>query len=706
MAPIQFNNLELPTQSSLLTAPGAPFIHRDLSWLQFNDRVLAEAMTPSNPLLERAKFLAISASNMDEFFTIRFASLHRSVLAAQRSGVGSERFSQLQSIRTSILADVAELKNKQTRLLLEVARALDDNGVEISIGRPRGRVIAPLAREIFEEKIVPFLGSPTPYRTRDFGTLKNLQMAAVFRENLWLPLAKHLPQAFCAPLPRSRGSKFAIFFLDDLLLAFLPEHFNLEGEPAIARVTRDGDFSLDFGDEDQDSIPDVVRSGIGKRDRGRAVRLQINGFPPENFVRRVTHFLKLDAGQVFLGTTATLCLSGLWSATNQIPDKIAKKRRMRYDPLKALIPHPLEKPKEAFEVLKKQDILLHHPYDTFAGFVGWIEAACTDPKVTNIDLTVYRTDALSPITAALKEAGRKKKIRVVIEPRARFDELNNLRLAEELRGAGVKVYFGFGSLKVHAKIALVRRKEGPGAPILYTHLSTGNYNAVTARLYTDLAILTADRNIGQDALKFFDTVAQGKVPLDFKTLVSAPTRMHRRLLSHIEAETKAAREGKPARIVAKVNALVDEEIIKSLYRASCAGVRVDLIVRGACSLIPGIPGLSKNIRVISIIDRFLEHSRLYYFKNADSIYLSSADWMPRNFFSRLEVAFPLLDPRISDFVKNVVIPTFLSDNVKARELTSRGVWKLMTPASGRPPIRSQFYFEALARSKYKGTPIY
>jgi polyphosphate kinase len=269
----------------------------------------------------------------------------------------------------------------------------------------------------------------------------------------------------------------------------------------------------------------------------------------------------------------------------------------------------------------------------------------------------------------------------------------------------VEVFYGFSKLKVHAKIAIIQRRE-KGELRLYSHLSTGNYHSGTARQYTDLAILTSNPTIGADAMTFFDRVSEGVVPLSFKVLLSAPTRLHKRLQSLIEAEIKATQSGKSGRIFAKMNALVDENIIQSLYRASNAGVRIDLVVRGACSLIPGVPGLSQNIRVLSIVDRYLEHSRIYYFESSRSLYLSSADWMPRNFFSRLEIAFPVLSEEIYAYIRDFIIPTYLSDTAKARELTAEGVWKPVQPSiPGLTPLRSQARFEELALTQYRGTPL-
>jgi polyphosphate kinase len=527
----------------------------------------------------------------------------------------------------------------------------------------------------------------------------------------WFRIPRSLPSLYFSKDKES--DKLFVFFLDDLLLSHMPEAFDLKNPPGIFKVTRDADFSLDLGEEDTESIPDVVKSNVRVRDKGRPVRLQWTGNLSQESVSRITHFLKFENGQVS-EAPKTLCLQGLWSLFHQIQESHTTKT-LKYPPMKSFLPRPFRAADGLFDKLRLNDYLFHQPYDSFDGFVRFIQAACSDPHVEVIEQTVYRVDTLSPVVDALKKAAKKKRIRVMIELRARFDELNNVQLADELRRAGVEVGFGFGKLKLHAKVALISRREGDGLR-LYTHLSTGNYNALTARQYTDLAIITANQEVGADARHFFDSVWEGKVPSNFRLLVSAPLRLHKKLLSLIEAETIAAKAGRKARIVAKVNALVDELLIDQLYKASQAGVQVDLIVRGACSLIPGVKGLSENVRVISIVDRFLEHSRIYYFGDSKALYFSSADWMPRNFFSRLELAFPILDPVLYQYVEEVIIPAYLLDTVKARELTAQGIWKKRTPSSIRPedkfkdpPLKSkkalsaQDIFQEIADQEYKST---
>lgn len=713
----------LPTLPSLLAQSSIPLIHRDLSWLQFNERVLAEALQPTNPWLERAKFLAISSSNLDEFFMIRFASLGRAIQGAERvDGTRSESALRLERVRDNILEAAAKFGARQHEALDVLVAELESEGIRIVRQPQEDDPAFALGKGVFESQILTRLLPPEAFAVSKLSQLENHQLGVIYPNGIWFRIPKALP----AVLSARDGGLVYFFFLDDLLSSHLGSSFRLEGAAGFLKLTRDGDFTVDLEEEDTESIPDIVRTGLGSREKGRPVRLQYWGDVAEGMLQQVLAALKFIAGQV-LPAPGTLCLHGLWAVVNQVPPEIASRPGLKYPGRSSTVPAALREGPDSeaggvFARLRRHDVLLHHPYDSFDSFVNWIRASCRDAQVTCIEQTVYRMDALSPVIEALKQAARTKKVRVIIELRARFDELNNLALAEDLRRAGVEVAFGFGKLKLHAKIALVTRNEidrhGGEHERLYTHLSTGNYNAYTSRQYTDLAVLTANREVGEDARQFFDAVWKGEVPSAFKQLVPAPTKLHRLLVSQIQAETQAAREGRRARIVAKVNALVDEAVIEQLYQASRAGVQVDLIVRGACSLIPGVKGLSDNIRVISVVDRFLEHSRIYSFADSRKMYLSSADWMPRNFFSRLEIAFPVIDPVLYRYLDEVLIPIYLSDTVKARELTPQGTWKKRTLSSvrsvrpaiseallGKKPIRSQFLFQELAASQYAGTPL-
>jgi polyphosphate kinase len=693
----------LPTLPSLLAEPNVPLIHRDLSWLQFNERVLAEARLATNPLLERAKFLAITATNLDEFFMIRMASLGRSISALGRTDPNGAR--RLMRIRSSIFETVAKFGGKQAEALDQLVAELDAAGIFLVRHAREGEPAWTLGKRAFEEQVLPRLQAPEAFSPSKVQGLDNGAMAAVFPSGIWLRIPRGIPSVLHVRDPEV-SPQAHFFFLDDLLSAHLGPAFRLEGAPALIRLTRDGELAIELEEQDTESIPDAVRTGLGSRERGRPVRLQYGGESTEALLRQCVSALRLIPAQL-MPAPGTLCLAGLWSLVSQAPaEEPASGPRLRHPAPAPYVPNPLRDPSRVFERIAERDLLLHHPYDSFDAFVAWVQAACADPDVTSIEQTVYRMDAVSPVIAALKGAAARKRVRVLIELRARFDEMNNLRLADELRKAGVEVAFGFGKLKLHAKVALVARREGEGER-LYTHLSTGNYNAATARQYTDLAILTANPEIGADARHLFDSVFKREVPTQFKHLVPAPGRLHRRLLSHIQAETEAATQGRKARIFAKVNALVDETVIAQLYRASMAGVQVDLVVRGACSLVPGVRGLSQNIRVYSIVDRYLEHSRIYAFGHSRVLYLSSADWMPRNFFSRLEVAFPVLDPRLHKYIDEVVIPAYLSDTQKAHELTPLGTWKKRAGSRGSrgSSIRSQFHFEELAGRGYQGTPL-
>lgn len=681
----------LPTLPSLLSSPSEPFIHRDLSWLQFNERVLAEARNAANPILERVKFLAISASNLDEFFMIRLPSVSRS---AQGSSAGTSRASKgnhLMKVRGSIMESVAKFGAKQSEALEILTHELTAFNVHVVKQTVPGHPSHEVGQKILLEQILNQLTPPEPFSLTKLGQLENLQTAVIFEQRpgsaVWIRLPKTLPGVFLTP----EGDQTWVHFLDDLILTHLPPALGMSAQPALVRLTRDGDFQVEL-DGDTESIPDAVKRGIGSRNNGKPTRLQYLGNASDEFLKRAFVSLRLVPGQV-IPAPDTLFLHQLWTLVHQLPGDAPG---LRYPPLAASVPAGLADVTQIFTHLRAHDVLLHHPYDSFEGYIRWILTACDDPSVESIEQTIYRMEVLSPIVEALCRAAQTKRVRVVIELRARFDEMNNLKITETLRKAGVEVAFGFGKIKIHAKIALVTRKESTGL-VRYTHLSTGNYNSATARVYTDMAILTANSEIGEDARTFFDAVWAGQIPTTFKHLVPAPIRLHRKLLALIVSETEAAKAGKPARIIAKVNALVDREVIEHLYRASQAGVKVDLIVRGACSLIPGIKGLSDRIRVISVIDRFLEHSRVYSFGASGVLYLSSADWMPRNFFSRLEVAFPVLDPSLKNEIESVILPGYLNDTARARELTPQGTWKRRS--SAKKPLRAQWVFEERAKQR-------
>lgn len=687
---------QLPTLSYLLLDPSKPFIHRDLSWIQFNERVLLEARSRSNPLLKRLKFLSITASNLDEFFLIRFASLLRSISATKNE----ESKINLQRVHGTVLESVRKFGERQSRCFDVLKQVGATEKVFLHLKSPKESEAYRLGREIFQTEILPGLEMKANFRYDALMELRNLQLLAYINNDVYFEIPRHLPPAFC----RILADEVHVFFLDDLVISHLDAMLPVKEKPVILRVSRDADFTVDLPEDDSESVPDLIRKNLGSRDKGRLVRLQYSGHPPKDFIEEACDTLKLDLRQSFRAP-GTLCLHGLFSSMNDMPDHIARKPGFNNPILRSHVPLPFQPAErhKLFDALRELDFVLHHPYDSFDAFLSWLELACHDPQVTMIEQTIYRTDSVSKIVELLKEAAKTKKVKVALELRARFDEQNNLKVAEELKQAGVEVKFGFGALKLHAKVTLVTRREGDKT-VRYSHLSTGNYNAKTARAYTDISILTGNQEIGEDARHFFDSIYKKEAPSSFKHLVTAPTKLHQKIRTLIKQETEAAKSGKKARIFAKVNALVDEKIIEDLYAASQAGVQVDLLVRGACSLIPGVKGLSENIKVISIVDRFLEHSRIYFFESSGAIYLSSADWMPRNFFSRLEIAFPVLDPRIYKFLAEVVVPGYMKDNMRTRRLNSRGAWEKVTMTGIEH--RAQWYFEDLATKHYVGTPLF
>lgn len=692
----------LPTLPSLLSAPGKPFIQRDISWLQFNERVLDEARESSgNPLLERLKFLAITSSNLDEFFMIRFASLNAKFRSLQRGNKDDAEIARLEYIRAEIQESVAKFGAKQLEVFDLLQEELARVGIHIVRRSLEQEHTTELGRKVFETSVLPMLSSPETFEVGAIASLQNLKLAVIFPGELCFRVSRKVANMF-STVDASGETYF--FFLDDLLESFVGPSFGLKSRASVIRITRDGDITVDLEEEDSESVPDIVLSQLGTRELGNPVRMQYRGRASDDLLGGLAAVLKLNPEQVF-PAPVSLVLQSLWTVVRESPREL-KGTLLQHPALPSMLPPSFGQGYEIFEKLKTQDYLLHHPYDSFDAYVEWVKVAANDPAVVQIEQTIYRMDKSSPILDALKQAAKTKKVRVIVELRARFDEIHNLSVADELRRAGVEVAYGFGKLKLHAKVTLITRQE-PGGDRLYTHLSTGNYNAATARIYTDLAVLTSNPEVGKDARTFFDAAFEGDIPTGFNHLLSAPTRMHRKLLSLIEGETQSALAGKRARIVAKVNALVDEAVVEALYRASQAGVEVKLIVRGACSLIPGVTGLSENIQVISVVDRFLEHSRIYFFESAGVMYLSSADWMPRNFFSRLELAFPILDPRLYAYISEVLLPTYLLDSAKARELTPQGTWKRRARARGRSAekTRAQFVFVKLAEKNYAGTPL-
>jgi polyphosphate kinase len=500
-------------------------------------------------------------------------------------------------------------------------------------------------------------------------------------------------------MPRGKGADepWEYIYLASLIKQHIGELFPglILDEVHAFRVTRNSDLYID--DEEAENLLRTIEQELRRSSRGDAVRLEVEADCPKDFLELLLRFFELTEADAYK-------LDGPLSMTHLMPlvtnDAFGKLKDRPFQPARdpALPPHA-----DFFEVLRRQDVLLHHPYDSFDQVVEFIEKAATDPQVLAIKITLYRTSGDSPIVEALIDAAKAgKQVTAIVELRARFDEAMNIQWARRLEEAGAHVIYGVVGLKTHCKALLIVRRDADRLRH-YVHLGTGNYHSRTARSYTDFSLLTSEAQLTEEVATVFNTLTGLAGYPGLKKLMVAPFDMHSRLIQLIERERDNALAGKPARIVAKLNALVDHELIEKLYEASCAEVTIDLIVRGICCLRPKIPDLSENIRVISIVGRFLEHSRISYFENAGdpSVYLSSADWMPRNFFRRIEVAFPIETPALRDQIINDVIPTFLHDRVKARELQPDGTYRRLKPEGAEPRRQAQWQFREVSRERTK-----
>jgi polyphosphate kinase len=462
------------------------------------------------------------------------------------------------------------------------------------------------------------------------------------------------------------------------------------------KIIRDAD--LRYRPDDEESLEDQIIQAVQGRTRARVVRLEVDAPHYSEGALFLASSLRLDSAALYR-FNMPLDLRSLATLYN-----LDSFQRLRYPPIQPEIP-PLLVGVNSFDTIRARDVLLHHPYDSFDVIVGFLQAAAADPAVTHIRHTLYRTSRESPIVEALKDAAKRgKKVTVYIEIKARFDELNNVKWAEELRKAGAKVARPLSGYKVHCKLTQVLRKENDQT-VSYLHLGTGNYHPGTAKQYTDIGLLTADPALGNEISVYLQGMANRQTHIDLDQIMAAPTNLEPGFLKLIREETDIQRRGGKGHIIAKMNALVDPGIIDALYAASNAGVKIELLVRGICCLRPGVKGWSENIKVVSVVDRFLEHSRVYYFRadGAKKVFLSSADWMPRNLYARYELAFPIKDPILKKYLRDVVLATSLADNEKAWLLKSDGTYARVEHGPNAKKVRSQFLFEEMAKNRYKGT---
>ncbi|MDR0765002.1 MAG: polyphosphate kinase 1 [Synergistaceae bacterium] len=675
------------------------YINRELSWVRFNRRVLDEAFDKSKPLLERVRFAAIFANNLDEFFMIRVSGLVRQL----KNGVvslppdGMTPLEQLVAIRKAIASDAKRLLECWHG---ELQPELRENGIEILNFRQISEKQGHFLDRYFKNEIFPTLtplafdpGHPFPHISN-----LSLSFALALRDEKGherfarLKIPESFPRLFQIP-PESgskddgmglRGSRTATFvWLEDIIEANLSALFpgmTIEGA-VLFRVTRDTDFEIE-SDEAEDLLHSI-RENVEKRRFGLAVRLQTERGVPKRIREILTRNLELDTFQVY-STEFPVGLSSLMQLYS------LDRPELKYPPFTPGMRRETRDRHKIFDAVRERDILLYHPYDSFKPVVDFICESSRDPDVLAIKQTLYRVGANSPIVDALKDAcSRGKQVAALVELKARFDEENNIGWARALESAGVHVVYGLPGLKTHAKICLVVRREKDGIR-RYVHLGTGNYNAVTAGIYTDFGLFTANPDIGADASDLFNVLTGYSALKEYRKLLVAPHTLRREIISRIDREISRHAESGDGRLIFKLNAVSDKESIDALYRASRAGVEIDLQVRGICCLRPGVAGLSENIRVSSIVGRFLEHTRAFYFRNGGDgeLYLGSADLMTRNLDRRVECLFPVESPEIRREIMDSILPAHLADNVQCRELGPDGAYAKLAPGDA-PAVDSQ-----------------
>ncbi len=675
------------------------FLNRELSWLEFNQRVLDEALDPTNPLLERLKFFCIGGSNLDEFFEVRVAGLKQQIEsgAVERSMDGRTPREVFQAVTSRIRRMVVcqygcwqmELKpslaKKGIRLLslAELDRA-DLHWLENFYRSQLHPVLTPLAIDPahpFPQLLNKSLNLIVKLEmTKGAETLKYMAVVQIPRNHQRLvKLPRTDARRDYVFLGRLIGQHLADLFPGTTILGYW--HF---------RITRNSELYID--EEESSNLLKAVERELHNRRKGDAVRLEVDYDCPAPIREALLKTFKLTEDDLYLidGPLSPGQLRVL--AEGEHPLELSDA------PFVAPVARTLRGRKDLFAAIRERDVLLHHPYESFSSVVDFLQQAANDPNVLAIKQTLYRTGGDPRIVGALTQAvNNGKQVTAVVELRARFDEANNIEWAQKLEEDGVHVVYGLVGYKIHAKVALVVRAEA-GQIRRYVHLGTGNYNPSTAKLYTDLSLLTCRPELGEDATNLFNLLTGICQFQGMQKLVVAPFDLHARMLRSIQREAENAARGLPARIIAKMNSLVEPELIEALYRASQAGVKIELVVRGICCLRPGVAGVSENITVRSIVDRFLEHSRIYYFENAcqPEVFLGSADWMPRNLFRRIEVVFPVEDGNLRERLIREILAVTLADNVKARFLGADGAYQKPALLNGAKAQRSQRDFIALA----------
>ncbi len=696
-----------PAAAPASASPGPPLLNRELSWLAFNERVLDEACDEKWPLLERLKFLCITETNLDEFFMIRVSGL-LDQLSSEVVEPGDDGLPPAE-VLARVRAAVQQMEARQTACLVaDLLPKLAANGIAVLAWDVLSEEQRAAATAYFRRHVLPVLtplavdpGHPFPFLSNlstNFAVeVRNPESGEVKFARVKVPqvLPRLLPlREVLEGKKKIRPEKAEFLLLESLLEANLAELFpGLEIVSShVFRVTRDADIEIQE-DEASDLLA-TIEQEVRRRRFGAVVRLEVTPKTPKRVRKLLVKQLEITENEVYevdgpLGPGDFMSLVKL------------DRKDLKDAPFSPAVPAILTQPDTSiFGAIRAGDILLHHPYDSFSPVVEMIDRASDDQKTVAIKMTLYRTNPDSGLIPALVRAAENgKQVAVLVELKARFDEENNITWAKSLEQAGVHVVYGVVGLKTHGKMALVVRREKDEIR-RYVHLGTGNYNSSTARLYTDFGLMTCRPEFGEDATRFFNALTAFAGKTTYSRLVTAPKDLHRWVLDAIARETAHARAGRPSGIRAKMNALVDPKVIAALYEAAQAGVPIDLLVRGVCCLQPGLPGFSETVRVRSVVGRFLEHSRAFVFENGGEreTWLSSADWMQRNFHRRVEIAFPVVEPALAQQVVDA-LDTMWKDNVRARELRSDGTYVRLAPKEGEAAVDSQAAFLEDARRR-------